>query len=124
MNKALTQYLRQVRTFLPCGRKAKKTILGKIESSVSACLENDPAMDYAQIQARFGTPQQIALSYVDEMNSAELLRSMRIRKKIITAITAGIVAALLIFTAFLAGTVIMAHNSLNGYAVIEIGGGQ
>ena len=54
-------------------------------------------MDFAGIQARFGSPNAIAAAYVDDMNTEELLHALRVTKKIVTAVVTGIIVALLLW---------------------------
>lgn len=64
-----------------------------MESSVRDYVSDRPNADYNVITARFGTPQQLVATYLEEMNVEELSRELNIRKKIV-----GVV----ILTAFIA----------------------
>ena len=68
-----------------------------------------------QIRAHFGTPNQIAAACVDDMETAELLHTMRTRKKITTAVVAGVLAALTMWGAYLGWAVHEYSQSINGY---------
>lgn len=114
-NRAARRYLREVRSWLPCSGKSKKKILGEISGRVREYLSQYPEAGYGEIEAQFGTPQRIAASYVDEMETPELLRQLRIRGKVVKIIGAVALAVMLLW----AGTVSLAladsYNSAHGY---------
>lgn len=91
---ALKGYCREVRDWLPCSRKLKKSIMEQLQGSIQDYLEQNPAADFDQLQSHFGTPETIAAAYVNEMGTDVLLRDLRIRRKIIS-IVAGVMAAVL-----------------------------
>lgn len=120
-NKAWTwRYLRQVRSWLPCSCKAKRKIIGEIKSNIDDFLTNNPDAQYTNLVARFGTPQEIAASYVNEMDMGELLEGLKIRKRIMKTIMIAAVIALLLWL----GEIMAAHfqimNTANGYMVDTI----
>ena len=82
----LKRYYRQVASWLPCGGKTKREMMARIRATVDAYIAEHPTADLAAIQARFGTPQQIAAAFVDEMGTEELLNKLRIRRRIIKII--------------------------------------
>ncbi len=119
-NAAVRRYLRQVRSWLPCGGKPKRDIIDRIRANVADYALECPKPDYDAIVARFGTPQQIAATYVDEMETAELLDHLRIRRIIVRIIS--VTAA--IFVAIWLGVVTMAATShyeqMDGYIDVEV----
>lgn len=97
----LKRYYRTIRSYLPCSRKLKKRILNEIQSSVNGYLEDHPEVNFSEIVARFGEPQNISAAYVDDMDTPELLHALRVRRKVITGIVVGVIAALLMWTSCL-----------------------
>lgn len=116
--KALRAYCRAVKSWLPCDAKQKRRILEKIRLDVMGFLEENPGADFAAIQARFGTPQAIASAYVDDLDTAQLLYSLRIRKRIVTIIAATMATILLTWAGVVTWAVIDARK--NTYAVITV----
>ena len=90
----LNRYYREVRSWLPCSRKLKESIMSRLQENVRDYLEEHPGADAAQVRAYFGEPEVIAAAYVDEMGTDVLLRDLRIRRKIVFII-AGVMAAIL-----------------------------
>lgn len=81
--KELKQYYRAVASWLPCGGRLKKQLMGNITATVDNYLADHPEADFAALQAHFGTPQQIAAAFVDEMGTEELLIKLHMRNRII-----------------------------------------
>lgn len=92
-NVHLLRYLWEVREELPGNRRQKKQILSRVESSVQDFVIENPHVDYATITQRFGTPQQIAASYIEEMSTPELTQQLRIRKTIVRIVAVDCVGA-------------------------------
>lgn len=90
---AVKYYLRGVSNTLPCGRKAKKQIVSQISDSIENYLQENPNADFEEVQSHFGTPQEIAASYINEQDPSALASKMRITKKVL-AIVAGVMAAI------------------------------
>lgn len=119
-NPGARRYLREVRGRLPCSRRAKSQILNKIKDTIMDYLAQNPDAMYSEITARFGTPQQIAASFVDEMETGELLQNLKIKRRIMCCV----VAAVAIIVALWAGVVTRAYldhvGNMNGYFTEEI----
>ena len=115
--KEANRYLRQVRRLLPSGRKTKNAIMQQIHDSMDGYLADHPTADYAQIKAQFGEPETVAAAYVESSGTAEILKSLRIRKKIVLAVVAVLLFALLFWTVNYIALVIKANrviDSLDG----------
>lgn len=117
---ALRRYLRTVRGMLPCDRKQKRHILKELQCSVDAFLAEHPDADLPQLQAHFGTPDQIAASYVDDLDTPALLRAMHARKRVITVAVATALAILLSWACVVTWAVIDHNNESNGYFTTTI----
>lgn len=92
---AAKRYIRSVSDTLSCSRKAKKQIVSRIRDGVEDYLLQNPDADFEMIQMHFGTPQEIAASYVNEQDAAGLLKKMSIKKKVLV-IVAGVMATILL----------------------------
>lgn len=113
----LRRYYRSIRKQLPCTKKEKDRILSEIKTSISFYLEEYPLSDIAQVQAHFGSPQQIASGYVEALNSAEMIRALKLRKRILITVGAVALAMLLLWAGVLTWAAIETNNSNNGYYV-------
>lgn len=92
---AAKRYIRSVSDALACSGKAKKRILSQIRDGVEDYLLQNPGANLGSIQAHFGTPREIAASYVNEQDPSVLLKKISIKKKVLV-IVAGVMAAVLL----------------------------
>lgn len=82
---------------MPCSGKQKDLILSRVEASVRDYVSNRPDANYHVICSRFGTPEQVASSYLEEMDTEELMEKFRIRKNIIAIIAVAAFSAVLLW---------------------------
>lgn len=80
----IRRYVRAVSTFLPCSGKRKKPWLADLRAQAESYVAEGG--DAAALEQRFGTPQQMAFSYVDEMPTADLLAELHIRRRLVAFI--------------------------------------
>lgn len=117
---ALKRYYRTIRSYLPCSRKLKNRILDEIQNSVNGYLEDHPDANISEIETRFGEPKNIAAAYVDDMDTSELLHALRVRRRITTAVVAGVIAALLMWGSYLSYAYVQHTAQLNGSFDVDI----
>lgn len=120
-NRDARRYLRAIKGWLPCAGKMKRQMLVQIQATVDGFLSENPDADYEAIVARFGTPQQIAAAYVDEAETGELLRLMRVRRKIISIISAAAAVLVLTWAAYVTIELVSdAYHTKTAYIEVEI----
>lgn len=107
---AVKYYLRGVSNALPCGRKAKKQIVSRISDSIEDYLQENPDADFELVQSHFGTPQEIAASYINEQDLSVLVNKMRIKKKVVVIVAGAMTAILLIWAGVVAWVAIDAKK--------------
>lgn len=117
---ALRRYYRQVKGWLPCSRKQKNYIMSEIRASVDAYLSENPNADFRRIEAHFGKPQTIASAYVDDLDTGSLLRSLRIRKRVMTTVSCTALALLLIWASGVAAVIAIHANESPAYIEVEV----
>lgn len=120
-NKELRRYYRRIKSWLPCVGKLKRDAIRELKESVSHYLEENPCAAFSDIQNRFGTPQQIAALYTDEMSTNELLTNLRTGRKITRILTTAAAIALAVWIIILSVALIDHHNEIDGYIVTELG---
>lgn len=96
--KELKKYYRQISGWLPCGGSVKREMMCAIRESVDGFVTNHPGIAFSAVQTNFGTPQQIAAAYVDELDTAELLNKLRVRRRILKVLLIGVAVALAIWS--------------------------
>ena len=111
--KTIRRYCRAVGSYLPCARRQKRQLLRDLRQRLEEYRDEHP--DETSPEERFGTPQQVAAGYVDDMDTTELLQALRYRRRVITA---GILAALAVLTAALCVQLYDYHRSLDGWTEV------
>ena len=109
----IRRYVRAVSTFLPCSGKRKKPWLADLRAQAESYVAEGG--DAAALEQRFGTPQQMAFSYVDEMPTADLLAEQHIRRRLVAVTTITLAAALAILAAALVWQQYTLHKDLSGW---------
>lgn len=89
--------------------------MGSIEQTVNAYLHENPGADFASVQQHFGTPQQIAAAYIDEMTPAEILKRFKVRRTVIIVICVTVALALLMWTITLGIAWLNEKDSADGF---------
>lgn len=113
-NVALKRYYRSIRNCLPSSRKLKAKVLAEIDSNINEYLRENPYADFASIEARFGAPEQIAIAYVDELETPELLKKFQIRKRILTIIIGAVAIILILWLGVVSWSAITEYYDSNG----------
>lgn len=95
--RAARRYYRKVRSWLP-GGKVRRYVMTQIRETVQEFAQEHPDADVAAIQAQLGTPQEIAAAYVENMETAAVLKGLRIRRRVLFAVCATMLAILISWT--------------------------
>lgn len=119
-SRAVRRYLREIRGWLPCSGKLKRVILKRIENTITDYLFENPSASYAELTERFGTPQQIAATYVDEMETGVLLRDLRVKRKIVRIVAATAAVVIGLWAGLVIASYVDHRKDVNGYATVEI----
>lgn len=121
LDAALKQYYRNIRSELACSWGQRNRILRQIRESVDNYLEENPDADFAAIEAHFGNAQTIASSYIDVQDAPELLRKMRIKKRVIAIIAGAMAVVLLIWGAAVIWAIVDTESRNDGYMDVIVG---
>ena len=95
--RAARRYYRKVRSWLP-GGKMRRYVMTQIRETVQEFVQEHPDADVAAIQAQLGTPQEIAAAYVENIETAAVLKGLRIRRRVLFAVCATMLAILISWT--------------------------
>lgn len=116
--KTIRRYCRAVGSYLPCARRQKRQLLRDLRQRLEEYRDEHP--DETSPEERFGTPQQVAAGYVDDMDTTELLQALRYRRRVIPAVVSGILAALAVLTAALCMQLYDYHRAIRGWGDLII----
>lgn len=117
MKRELRQYYLSVRKLLPCGLKQKTAFIRRLEGSIAAYVSEYPDADFTQIERHFGTPQQIAAAYIEEMEPQEIAGKLKIRRRIVCIVAGAVAICIFIWSAVLLSAFIKEAESADGYYV-------
>lgn len=123
-NKAARQYLREVKTLLPGAGTQKKGIVNRIGTMAAEYLAENPEADYEAIVLRLGSPNQIAASCLEEMDTAEVMKKLHTKKRIVCIVAAAALAVILLWAGVVFSALVSHHGIMNGYfqesTVVEV----
>ena len=114
----LRKYLRQLRSWLPCPGSMKRMILSDVQDNAAELFQENPQANYGDLVARFGSPDRLAASYIQDMDTRKLLRELRIKRRVSTAVIVALITALLIWSGAAIASIVDAYNHNRGYTII------
>lgn len=117
--RAVRRYYRKVRSWLP-GGKMRGYVMTQIRETVQEFVQEHPDADVAAIQAQLGTPQEIAAAYVENMETAAVLKGLRIRRRVLFAVCATMLAILISWTVLVTIVTVRDRNSIGDAPYIEV----
>lgn len=94
MNKDIAQYRRIIKKNLHCNATTRAKLLAQFEVSLSPLLEDHPAPTYAQLEAAFGPPAEMAIILMEGVSPKDQRRYYA--RKTLLKLLAGLAATLLI----------------------------
>lgn len=113
-DRALKRYYKEISSWLPCSRKLKKQIIGRIQCCVEEYLEQNPNADITRLKNHFGDPQAIAATYVENTGTAEILKDLRIRKRIVRIVATVMAFILIMWASVVVWATVTANYNLEG----------
>lgn len=114
-NRAARQYMQEVKAMLPGAGKQKKAILNRIRTTVEEYLADSPNAVYEEIVSRLGSPNQIAASCLEEMDTAELMKQLRTKKKMVCIVTAAALVIVMLWVGVVFSALVGHNGMMNGY---------
>lgn len=112
----LKEYYARISACVLCDRKQKKAFLKELQSSIEEFKLNNPQATASDIEAFFGSPEQIAASFTDNTDSVKLKKRLSVKKIILLAV----ILVLLIYVAFIVISLIDVHTEAHGYFKEEL----
>lgn len=91
--KAIKKYIRELKTLLPLYGKNERRFVSDITHNIEALQSQNNPVTYELICAKFGTPQELYLSYYENVDSTSLISKICIQstiKKFLVAILMAI----------------------------------
>ena len=107
----LRNYFAETASLLPCGRREKHALLRELRQNVEDYLADAPEAPPETLLSVFGTPEQIAESMLQTVKPASLRKKLTLKKAVLLAL----LAAVLIYAAFVVVSLIDVHTEAHGY---------
>lgn len=92
-NAPVRRYIREVKKSIPGGGKQKKQILERVRASILEYVAEIPNAGYDDLRTRFGVPEQIAASYLEELDIPDLKKQLSVKKRIAFAVVSVVIVA-------------------------------
>lgn len=119
-NKAIRKYCARISGCLVCSRREKRRMLDQIRRMCRDYLSEFSGADYDALVARFGTPEQIAGAYVDEMEPVAVLDGFRLRRRIVSTVAIGMAAVVMIWMLAVGGALVNEVKHADGYYEVAV----
>ena len=116
IEKEIEKYLSETQNNLVGSNKAKKNIISEIEGFVYDYAEVKGVKDISDIYSHFGTPEEMARTYLSQADPKKIAKAVRIKK----AVVIGVVVALVMFMCSLLITMTDAHKAYDSEKNYEI----
>lgn len=86
MNKVAERYLRAVRKALHCPGRQGKRLLRQLSEDIEEYCEEHPDATEEELCRRFGTPEDVAADFVEDLGGSIAVNIQRRRNRIVTAV--------------------------------------
>ena len=86
MNKVAERYLRAVRKALHCPGRQGKRLLRQLSEDIEEYCEEHPDATEEALCRRFGTPEDVAAAFVEDLGGSIAVNVQRRRNRIVTAV--------------------------------------
>lgn len=117
MNKPARAYLRAVRRALRCPGRQGKQLLRQLSEDIEEYCEEHPDATEEELCRRFGTPEDVAADFVEDLGGSIAVNIQRRRNRIVTAV---IVVLVLVAGAVTVRQIWIQQLFLNSYWVESI----
>ena len=117
MNKVAAHYLRAVRKALHCPGRQGKRLLRQLSEDIEEYCEEHPDATEEELCRRFGTPEDVAAAFAEDLGGSIAVNVQRRRNRIVTAV---IVVLVLVAGAVTARQIWIQQLFLDSYWVESI----
>ena len=110
-DRQLQEYLSEVSRSLICDKKQKKAIIGQLRADVEGFVAENDETSLEDIIGYFGSAESISASFMENVDTVKLKRSLDVKKVIVIAL----VLALVIYVLFVVISLVDVHDEAHGY---------
>lgn len=113
--KTTKRYLTEVKCTLKNAKAYQKSVIERLDADIQDYIADSPDATKADFLAHFGNPGDYATEYVATMSHSEQKAKLSAKKRVVTAVIAGLLAALLVLSIGIATFLIETESTNNGY---------
>lgn len=107
------KYKRQIKANLLCGTKLSKQFLSDLSDSIDNYIEENNITQLADVQKHFGSPEQIARSFLSETDIRVIRKKVKLKQIILLAL----IVSLLIWGIGVALSTRASYDAGGGYII-------
>lgn len=111
-------YCRRIGRKLPFGGQRRQDYLQSLQEDVGRYLSAHPWAKPEELTETFGSPEQIAVAFLSEMDDREIYRRISARKRVVRLVFSGLVLALLLLSAALVYMILRNEQDMDGHFII------
>lgn len=124
LNSQLKRYYRKVTRIIPKKYPHRKEILSSIQQDISSYLEEHPDISYEDILKHFGTPEEMASSFVESLTPDDILTTSKKNRKLFIIIASAIAIFICFATIYIylviVATPVTIEDTVYVYPEVEI----
>lgn len=109
----IKRYQRRIRSNLLCSTKLSKQFMTDLACAIDSFIEENGVTQLAEVEDHFGTPEQIARSFLATTDIAAIRKKMRL-KRIISGL---LLTLLLIWGIFVVCEFLRSYETRSGYGI-------
>ena len=118
LDRRAAAYCRRIGRKLPFGGQRKQDYLQSLQEDVGRYLSAHPWAKPEELAEAFGSPEQIAVAFLSEMDDEEIYRRISARKRVVRLVFSGLVLALLLLSAALVYMILRNEHDMDGHFII------
>ena len=118
LDRRAAAYCRRIGRKLPFGGQRKQDYLQSLQEDVGRYLSAHPWAKPEELAETFGTPEQIAVAFLSEMDDKEIYLRISARKRVVRLVFSGLVLALLLLSAALVYMILRNEHDMDGHFII------
>jgi len=111
-------YCRRIRRKLPFGGQRKRDYLQSLQEDVCRYLSAHPWAKSGDLTEAFGSPEQIAVAFLSEMDDEEIYRRISVRKRVIRLLILGLWLAIGMLAAALFYMILRNQQDMDGHFIV------
>jgi len=117
MSNVKKQYLKEVKRLLPYESAQKKHCLSELDHSITLFLKDTPGASLKTMYQKYGHPEDIAASYLDRVEPAELSKATAAKRRIICCVACACALVVIIIAVFAVSYMNELEDYHDGYYV-------